>query len=187
MTRVSVRRRRAFVVLGSAIVLIAAAAVWYVSRSALDPAREQAVRTVVTTYLEQNHWRGSLAGGSSPARWFCEGQVIEADQGSDETAVGFLTACNEFAAVDGELRIASGEVGPRLATVTSPPKPVEVLRVDSPGDGSRYAPWVSANFSWIGTKKLHRLQSSSARDLENATITKARNAFGLPSDAPVHR
>ncbi len=71
--------------------------------------------------------------------------------------------------------------------MTSPPKPVDVLRVDTPRDGSPYTSWVDAHFSWIGVRKLHWMQSNSAPDLENATVTKARNAFGLPADAPVHR
>ncbi|KJK52032.1 hypothetical protein UK23_04650 [Lentzea aerocolonigenes] len=169
-------RRRPLIVLGSAIVLTAAATFWYVSRPALDPAREQAI----TTYFEQNHWGGKTG-------WFCEGQVIEVDQGRDESEVGFLAMCQQYSVTNGELHIDAGDFGPRLATVTSPPRPVEVLRVDAPGDGSRYAPWIEDNFSWYGTKKLHRVERNAARTLDDATAAKARKAYGLPADAPVGR
>jgi hypothetical protein len=188
----SVRRRRSFVVLGSAIVLAGAVAVAGVVlgwSSGMDAAREQTVRASVDAYLEQHHWHGILAGThpGQGVRWFCASQVVESDADQEETAVGILSLCQEFNAVDGELFFGSGEAGPRLATVTSPPRPVEVLHVDAPRDGSPYASWVDANFSWIGVTKLHRMQQSSARELEDATIIKARNAFGLPVDAPVHR
>lgn len=186
----SVRRRRSFVVLGSAIVLAGAVAgVVFGWSSGMDAAREQAVRTSVDAYLEQHHWHGILADThpGQGARWFCAGEVVESDANQEETEAGILELCQEFNAVDGELFFGSGESGPLLATVTSPPRPVEVIRVDAPRDGSPYASWVDANFSWIGVRKLHWMQSSSARELEDATITKARNAFGLPADAPVHR
>jgi hypothetical protein len=175
-----VRRRRLLIALGAVIVL--AAGYWAVFvRSTVDAAREQALRSPIATYLEQNHW----GARDHQARWFCEVRVIEEDQGPEQAAVGFLTVCDQFAAVAGELRLTSGEAGPKLAIVTSPPKPVEVLRVESPRDGSAYAPWIKANFSWIGARKLDQLETT--RDLETATITKARTAFGLPADAPVHR
>ncbi|GAB2804823.1 hypothetical protein [Lentzea nigeriaca] len=182
MRLVPVRRGRLLVALGAVVVL--AVGYWAVfGRSTVDPARELALQRSIADHLEQNHW-GSR---DQRARWFCEVRVIEEDQGRDESEVGFLTMCNQFAAVNGELLNSSGEAGPKLAIVTSPPKPVEVLRVESPGDGSLYARWVEANFSWIGAKKLHRLQASEVRNLENATRDKARAAFGLPADAPVHR
>ncbi|MEU0886056.1 hypothetical protein ABZ345_46400 [Lentzea sp. NPDC005914] len=185
-----IRRQRLLVVLGSAIVLTVAVA-WVVFgwSSGMDAAREQAVRTSVDTYYEQHHWHGSLEDShpNQGVRWFCAGQVIESDANQQETAVGILEMCQEFVAMDGELIVGSGEAAPRLVTVTSPPKPVDVLRVEAPGDGSRYSPWVDANFSWIGVRKLHWLQQNSVPDLENATVVKARTAFGLPADAPVHR
>ncbi|GGU24532.1 hypothetical protein [Lentzea flava] len=185
MRLVPVRRRRLLVVLGSVIVLTAAAVgYWAVFvRSTVDPGRELALQIAIADHLQQNHW----GSGDQRARWFCEVRVIEEDQSSEESEVGFLTMCNQFSAERGELLNSSGEVGPKLAIVTSPPNPVEVLRIESPGDGSAYSPWIKANFSWTGAKKLHRLQASEVRNLENATRDKARAAFGLPPDAPVHR
>jgi hypothetical protein len=184
-------RPRPLVVLGSAIVLTGAVALghWAVSgrSSGMAAAQEQAVRTSIDSYLEQNRWRGILAAQypKQGVRWFCADQVVEMDQDEEELKVGLLVLCREFTAVDGELVIGSGSRGPQLATVTSPPRSLEVLRVESPPDGSGYGSWVSAHFSWAGAKKLDRTQASSSQELEDATNTKARNAFGLPADAPV--
>lgn len=177
---------RVLVVLCSAIVLTGVLALAVFGRSGPDlaPDREQAVRTAIESHLEQNHWHGVLAGQyrDQSVRWICQSEVIEADQGQEETGVGLRTMCLEFTAVAGELLIGSGEVIPRFATVTSPPKPVEVLRVESAGDGAGTEGWVDDHFSWLGVKKLQRTQS---RDLESNTRAKARTAFGLPADARV--
>lgn len=146
------------------------------------------MRTAIETSLEQDHWRGILAADphDKKVRWSCASQVIEMDQDQDELRVGLWTVCQEFTAVGADLVVGSGESLPRLATVTAPPRPLEVLRVDSPGDGSRYPPWVDANFSWLGAKKVYRM-AGSAQDLDTVATAKAKSALGLPADAPVHR
>lgn len=180
-------RRRPLVVLAAAIVL-AVVGFWAVSgRSGMDAEREQAARTSIEGYLEQHPWGGALAVQRSSARWFCASRVIEVDQGDEETEVGLHALCQEFAAEHGELLTSSASSGAHLATVTSPPRPVEVLRVESPPDGAGNAPWIRDHFSWYGVKKVHRAQAESFDELENTNITKARNAFGLPADAPVRR
>ncbi|MDT7788846.1 MAG: hypothetical protein QOF58_7265 [Pseudonocardiales bacterium] len=177
---------RVLVVLCSAIVLTGAAVVAVFGRSGpgLDPAREQAVRASVESHLEQDHWHGVLEAQYVRQRvgWFCAGEVIEADENPDESAVGLQTLCQEFTSVAGELVLGSGESVPRIVTVTSPPKPVEVLRVESAPDGAGNAEWIDDHFSWLGAKKLHRTQY---RDLRDETIAKALSAFGLPAGTPV--
>jgi hypothetical protein len=187
-------RRRPLVVLASAVMLIGAGAVGYwavfvrPSVVNLDAAQEQALRASITSYLEQQHWRGIAAAGhpDKKVQWVCADQLIELKLDQGDYKVGLRAMCQEFTAVDGELFIGSAESGPKLATVTAPPKPLEVLRVEQPPDGSGYGPWIHANFSRGGAAGIDRMAGSS-RDLDNATITKARSAFGLPSDAPVRR
>jgi hypothetical protein len=190
----STRRRRPLAVLASALLLIGAGALGYwavfVRPSAvnLDAAQEQAVRTSITSYLELRHSHGVLSDGrpNQEVRWVCADQLIEVSRDQDNYKVGLRAMCQEFTAVQGELVVGSGESGPKLATVTSSPRAVEVLRVEQPPDGSGYGPWIRANFSRSGAAHIDRMAGSS-RDLETETITKARNAFGLPADAPVRR
>lgn len=181
------------VVLGSAIVLVGALACWAVfgwpSGVNVDPAQEQAMRTSITSYLEERHWRGILAAEhpDQKVRWFCADQMIEVSQEQENYQVGLHTLCQEFTAVDGSLVMGSGTAGPKLATVKSVPGSTEVLGVESAPDGAGNRAWVLDNFSRSGVHKLDRMRRSSAGELETATITKARNAFGLPGDAPVRR
>jgi hypothetical protein len=188
----SLVRRHPLIVLGSTIALMGAVVLGYWAAlgwpSGVDAAQEQAMRTSIKSYLEQRHWRGTLAAEhpKQKVQWFCADRLIEVSQDQENYKVGLHTLCQEFTAVDGSLVIGSGEAGPKLATVTSPSGLVEVLRVESPPDGAGYGSWVSAHFSWAGAKKAHRMVSSS-QDLGDETIAKARNSLGLPADAPVRR
>lgn len=185
----SVRRRRLFVVLGSATVGVVVLCCWALFGwpSGVDTAQEQAMRASIESHLEKNHWHGVLAADRTrqDVRWFCAGQVIEIEQDGPESKVGIQTMCREFAAAESELVAGSSESVARLAIVTSPPRPAEVLRVESAPDGAGNAEWVRTSFSWMGAKKLRRAQASE--NLANATAAKARSAFGLPADAPVRR
>jgi hypothetical protein len=188
----SLVRQRPFVVLGSTIALMGAVVLGYWAMfgwpSGVDAAQEQAMRTSIKSHLEERHWRGALAAEhpKQKVQWFCADQLIEISQDQEKYKVGLHTLCQEFTAVDGSLVIGSGEAGPKLATVTSPPRPVEVLRVESPPDGAGYGSWVSVNFSWAGAKKAHRMARSS-QNLQNATIAMAKSSLGLPDDAPVRK
>lgn len=180
-------RRRPLVVLAAAIVLAVIGCSAVFGRPGMDAAREQAARTSIEGYLEQHPWGGPQVAQPTKqgARWLCASKVIEVDQGEEETEVGLHALCQEFATSDGGLSVGSGTSSAHLATVTSPPRSLEVLRVQSPPDGAGNAAWIRAHFSWFGVKKLHRTQAGSFDELENAASAKARTAFGLPADAPV--
>ncbi|RAS70895.1 hypothetical protein C8D87_1011196 [Lentzea atacamensis] len=185
------RRRRPYVVIGSAIVLVAAVLLGYVALfgwpAGVDAAQERTMRASIISYLEQRHWRGVLEARRSKqkVRWICADRLIEVSRDGGNYKVGLHALCQEFTAVDGSLVKGSGESSPKLATVTSPDRPVEVLRVEQPPDGSGYGSWVRSNFSWAGVTKLRRIQRSLPADLEATMFTKARSAFGLSADAPV--
>lgn len=183
---------RRSVVLGAAIAFVGAAlfAYWalYVRSPNLTAAQEQALRTSITGHLEQGMWRGVLADSrpDRQVRWVCAEHVVEVSQNRDEYRVGLLAMCQEFSAVDGSLFVGSGTVGPHLAVVRLQPGSAEVVRLESAPDGAGHGEWVRANFSRSGAAEVHRRQGRSS-DLQTATITKARNVFGLPADAPVRR
>ncbi|MGW4207294.1 hypothetical protein ACWEIJ_04845 [Lentzea sp. NPDC004789] len=180
--------RARWLVLGSAILLVAAAiGYWAVfvrlPRADIDAAQEQTMRTSIDSHLEQHHWRGGLAGRYDEVMWSCADRLIESAHDQDRYRVGLYVVCDEFAAESGSLVMGSGEGIAVLATVRLLPGSAEVLGVESPPDGAGNAAWIRAHFSRAGVTELHRVQD--AGDLSKASIAKARTMFGLPADAPV--
>jgi hypothetical protein len=180
--------RARWLVLGSAIVLTAAAiGYWAVflrlPRADIDAAQEQAMRTSIDTYLEQHHWRGGLAGRHDKVLWSCADRLIETSQDQDRYRVGLYVVCNEFTVERGSLAMGSGEGVPVLAVVRLPQGTTEVLSAESPPDGVKYSTWIRDRFSRAGVAEIHH--NEAAGGLGEASIAKARKAFGLPADAPV--
>jgi hypothetical protein len=145
----------------------------------VDPALVAQVLPVIDGELERGPWPGLLSSEHSEARWFCAEEVIEIRRAGDELAVGVDALCEEYLRDGDELLVGSGEHGPKAVILGAGPDGYRVVRVDVPPDGAGFTPWVQRNFSDAGARELNR------RSLPSDTAAQAREAFGLPADAPV--
>lgn len=142
--------------------------------SAVDPVLAAKVLPVIDEELERGPWPGMLGG-----RWFCAEEVIEIRRTGDELAVGVDALCEEYTRDGDELVAGSGEHGPKVVVLAAGPDGYRVVRVDAPPDGAGFSPWVAHNFSAAGAREVRG--GTSFPD----TAAQAREAYGLPPDAPV--
>lgn len=172
--------------LGAAVGLLVGlgAAAWlvtYLQPPSVDPELVAKVQPVIDQELERDGpWRGLLSSDPAlSARWFCVEQVIEIRRSGDELSVGIDALCEEYARDGDELLTGSGEHCPKVIVLVADADGYRVVRVDVPPDGAGFTPWVERNFSDAGARELNRLS------LPPDTAAQAREAFGLPPDAPV--
>jgi hypothetical protein len=100
-------------------------------------------------------------------------------QENDVLTIGLDAFCSQYAARNGTLVTGSGYHEPKIAVVAGNAAP----HIDSPPISSPIR-WQEANFSAAGQAELRR-RTGSAGELPEAVKAKARQAFGLPPDAPV--
>jgi hypothetical protein len=177
---VTLRTKRVGVAFGLLVVLGAVG--WMVTARqppSMDPALVAKVGPVIDEELEKGPWPGQLSSEHPGARWFCVEQVIEIRRAGDELAAGIDALCQEYVRDGHELLAGSGEHGPKVVVLVAEPGGYRVVRVDAPPDGAGFAPWVERSFSAAGAEELTR------RGLPADPATQAREAFGLPADAPV--
>lgn len=165
---------------GAAFGLLCAAGVvgWVIARQtpAVDPVLAAKVLPVIDEELERGPWPGMLGG-----RWFCVEQLIEIRHTGDELAVGLEAWCDEYTRDGDELVVGSGEHSPKVVVLAAESDGYRVVRVDAPPDGAGFSPWVARNFSADGAGELSGATPSPD------TAAQARQAFGLPPDAPVRQ
>lgn len=148
----------------------------------VDPVEAAAVLPVIDQELERGPWRGLLESEYSELgpRWFCAERLIEIRRTGDELAVGVEALCEEFAR-DGEGMVTgSAERAPKVVVLVAESDGYRVSGVDSAPDGDAFDRWVRDNFSAAGAAELDRRNLGG-----DATAEQARQAFGLPADAPV--
>jgi hypothetical protein len=150
----------------------------------VSPGLAAMVVPVIDAELEHGPWPGMLSSTRPElaARWFCAERVIEIRRAGDEVAVGIEASCDEFAREGDALVAGSGESGPKVVVLVAGSNGYRVSRVDAPPDGDARLRWVRRSFSEDGAAQVER--GSLSRD---ATVTQAREAFGLPPGAPVRQ
>lgn len=165
---------------GAALGLLCAAGVvgWVIAQRApaVDPVLAATVLPVIDEELERGPWPGMLGG-----RWFCAEEVIEIRRTGDELAVGLDAWCEEYMRDGDELVAGSGEHCPKVVVLAAGADGYRVVRVEAPPDGAGFSPWVARNFSAAGARELSGATPSPD------TAAQARQAFGLPPDAPVRQ
>jgi hypothetical protein len=134
---------------------------------------EQRLEPVVYAYLQEQ----PATGGSLPAgRWFCAGDVFES-QYPDQPLLGIRVLCQEYERRGDALVTGTATSGPRLVRLQDG----RVMEHSLPPDGAGYSTWLDRALTAGGRAALRRLESRPAPDTDAA----ARQAFGLPPDAPV--
>jgi hypothetical protein len=174
------------VVVGVAVLAGAGVLGWYLfvgryRAPDVDPAEARAVLPVIDSALQRGPWRGALAGRPE-SRWFCAEHVVEIRHEDAALKVGLDTLCEEYAPTTGALLRGSGEGSPKLVTLSVDGR--EVHRVETPPDGS-LAAWAAEAFSTRGQAELRHRQQEERTAMADLTAAEARQAFGLPPDAPI--
>jgi hypothetical protein len=149
-----------------------------------DPALERAVLPVVDAHLSQGPWRGLLSHRHPGAAWFCSVDVIELRREGGNLKAGVDAWCDEYAPSGDRLLAGSGEHTPKLVTLSGGPDHYEVRHVESPSNGASHWPSIQRMFSEATQTELQRRQGRPSQWLPDPAI-EARQAFGLPPDAPV--
>jgi hypothetical protein len=182
MVRVTSRRA----VIAAVGVLAAVGVVWLVVDLAPPSVDDELAASVVPAIDEEleraGPWTGLLTTECPELgpRWFCVEHVIEIQEAGSRLTVGVAALCEEYARDGDVLVIGSGEHAPKVVDLVAEGDGYRVTGVDTAPDGGARDWWLAHGFSEDGARYLERSGTSG-----ESTAPEAREAFGLPSDAPV--
>ncbi|MFC4505867.1 MULTISPECIES: hypothetical protein [Streptomyces] len=128
--------------------------------------------------------KGDGYGESEPAlkaRWFCRADALELAESGDRVRAGVDTLCVEYGVREGALVMCGGAHFPQVVRLERDTESGDyrVVTQEEPPDGAGYASWENDHFGVFARSRLDGDTDQSDLD------TKARDHFGLPTDAPV--
>jgi hypothetical protein len=149
----------------------------------VDEALAAAVSPVIDEHLEQGPWPGllSTARPELGPRWFCEEQVVEIRRTGDDLRVGVTALCEEYARDGATLFTGSGEHAAKIVDLAEEGAGYRVTGVKAAPDGVIENWWLTNGLSEAGVRHANKLLRAGG----GTTAPQARQAFGLPDDAPV--
>lgn len=159
----------------------------------VDPKVRDELEPLIRTHLEDVPQDGTAAGPESVNvgfRVFCDVRVVEVRtvRTAGVTAdfrVGVHATCEEYGVGDGALLSGMGWSSPLSVTVHGEPGSRRIVQTVRPEDGAGYAPSVDRMFSERGVSELGRVEKAKVPGSAERLKARAREAFGLPADAPV--
>lgn len=143
----------------------------------VDHALVQAVLPAIDETLQRGPWRVDAG------RWFCAEHVIETTRRSNDLAVWLHAVCMAYDSDGSALVSVGGESVLKRVTLT-PEAPHQVTRVEEPPDGAGNSEWIRRNASAATVRAWH---GRNATGLGEQNASEARQAFGLPPDAPIRQ